>query len=142
MESEEGVRSAGGLLLTDDGGSKHIALVRKQSGTWVLPKGHCEGDETLERAAIREVAEETGLQPEHLRITHYLGGWCFNEHDHSRHSLKTNHFFLMNLMGGGRPPLAPDEAHAGAAWHPVPLRNVQMEYDYQRELVQRVAAEL
>ena len=31
-------------------------------GRWSVPKGHVESGETLEQTALREIAEETGLQ--------------------------------------------------------------------------------
>ena len=41
----------------------HILLVRREDDrTWSLPGGWVESDETLERAAIREAREETGLK--------------------------------------------------------------------------------
>ena len=36
---------------------------------WCLPKGHLEGSETPQQAALREVAEETGI---HGRIIRHL----------------------------------------------------------------------
>ena len=35
----------------------------KRLGLWMQPGGHVDGDEQPERAAVREVAEETGLRP-------------------------------------------------------------------------------
>ena len=57
--------SAGGVVVDVDGGTARIAIIarRNRAGRveWCLPKGHMEGDETLEEAAVREVAEETGI---------------------------------------------------------------------------------
>ena len=58
-------RSAGGVVVDVDGGTARIAIIarRNRAGRveWCLPKGHMEGEETLEEAAAREVAEETGI---------------------------------------------------------------------------------
>lgn len=51
--------SAGGIVLGTHG---TIALVRNRPGTdWFFPKGTLEGEESAEDAAVREIAEETGL---------------------------------------------------------------------------------
>ena len=59
--------SAGGLVI-DFSGTKGLLIGRyDQKGAnrerllWSLPKGHIEEGETPEEAAIREVAEETGI---------------------------------------------------------------------------------
>ncbi|MBA3788926.1 NUDIX domain-containing protein [Patescibacteria group bacterium] len=52
-------RSAGGVVIGDGG---TIALVRSHRGKgWTFPKGHIDGDETDEEAALREIKEECGI---------------------------------------------------------------------------------
>ena len=58
--------SAGGVVLFGNA----ILLLRKFNGDWVLPKGKVEEGENNEEAALREVAEETGVKAETLK---YLG---------------------------------------------------------------------
>ena len=58
--------SAGGLVVdVADGGEPRAALIgrldRRGRLRWSLPKGHVEAGETHEDAAVREVAEETGI---------------------------------------------------------------------------------
>src|SRR6266568_3182284 len=46
-----------------DVSSIEVVLVgRSQAGIWTLPKGTPQDGETVERVAIREVQEETGLE--------------------------------------------------------------------------------
>lgn len=45
------------LLLT-----RRAATLRRHAGQWALPGGRIDGDETPEEAALRELAEEVGLQ--------------------------------------------------------------------------------
>lgn len=56
--------SAGGVVLTEDNCTLYIALIKKKSGEWVVPKGHIEHKESAKEAAHREVMEELGLNEE------------------------------------------------------------------------------
>ena len=53
--------SAGGVIYRWDGQTAHVLLIRDRYHHWGFPKGHLEGTETAADAALREVAEETGL---------------------------------------------------------------------------------
>lgn len=57
--------SAGGVVISVQGGKAYAAVIarRNRGGRleWCLPKGHLEGTETAEQAAIREISEETGI---------------------------------------------------------------------------------
>ena len=46
------------VVLIEEG---KLLLGRRRAGGWCIPCGHVEYDETIEAAAIREMAEETGL---------------------------------------------------------------------------------
>jgi ADP-ribose pyrophosphatase YjhB (NUDIX family) len=59
------VEQAGGIVLLDG----RLVVRRTASGDWVLPKGHIEPGETAEQTAIREIAEETGLETTALEPT-------------------------------------------------------------------------
>jgi 8-oxo-dGTP pyrophosphatase MutT (NUDIX family) len=54
---------AGGVVHRERGGEREFLLVtaRRDPRHWVLPKGHIEPGETAEAAAVREVAEESGV---------------------------------------------------------------------------------
>lgn len=70
--------SAGGVIRRRAGSAGFEILVIKDSyGNWGFPKGHVEGDESPEEAALRESQEETGLK--RLRIVEKLGttDWHF-----------------------------------------------------------------
>ena len=53
--------SSGAVVFTREGGSLRYVIVRSLEGYYGFPKGHIEGTETEEEAAIREIREETGL---------------------------------------------------------------------------------
>jgi ADP-ribose pyrophosphatase YjhB (NUDIX family) len=42
--------------------SERLLLGERRDGGWCIPCGHVECDESIEQAAVREFAEETGLQ--------------------------------------------------------------------------------
>lgn len=56
------VRAAGGVVYSyDPGGALALLLIRDRHRAWTLPKGHLEPGEGDEEAAVREIAEETGV---------------------------------------------------------------------------------
>ena len=63
--------SAGGFVLAQDG-SLRVALIGRETRSgridWCVPKGHPEGEENHEQAAIREIAEETNLATDELNL--------------------------------------------------------------------------
>ena len=84
-----GRHGAAGLLLRApdiDGGFavllQHRAPWSHQGGTWGLPGGARDSHETVEEAAVREAAEEAGLQAGQLTVratvvTHEVPGWSY-----------------------------------------------------------------
>ena len=59
MPSDAPVRAAGGVVMRDG----RVAIVhRPKYDDWTLPKGKLDPGESFEEAALREVAEETGLR--------------------------------------------------------------------------------
>lgn len=93
--------SAGGLVIDTSGEVPVGALIgrldRRGRLLWSLPKGHVEAGETHEQAAVREVAEETGIDGE---IVHPLGTIDFWFVAEGRRIHKTVHHFLMRATGG------------------------------------------
>ena len=53
--------SAGGVVVRLDHGRPLFLLIRDSYRNWGFPKGHLKEAENPERAALREVGEETGL---------------------------------------------------------------------------------
>ena len=92
--------SAGGFVLAADG-SKRVALIGRlaRSGRidWCVPKGHPENDENYNEAAVREIAEETGLEAE---ILISLGDIHYEFSAGNKLISKTVHHFLMRQTGG------------------------------------------
>ena len=136
--------SAGGLVVGHEMGDPHAAVIarRNRAGRleWCLPKGHLEGEETPEEAAVREIAEETGI---HGRIVQSLGtiDYWFSGEDHRVH--KVVHHFLLRATGG-RLTVAgdPDGEAEDVAWVPVAELADRLAYPNERRLAATARAVL
>jgi 8-oxo-dGTP pyrophosphatase MutT (NUDIX family) len=61
--SERVVRAAGGVVTRGGKGEPEVVLVHRPAyDDWTLPKGKAKPGESDEACALREVAEETGLE--------------------------------------------------------------------------------
>lgn len=91
--------SAGGIVFKKEGNTISW-LICKHSGyhKWALPKGHIEPGETAEAAALREVAEETGITARILAPIIPLEQYTFTLHGEK--ISKDVHYFLMEYVSG------------------------------------------
>jgi ADP-ribose pyrophosphatase YjhB (NUDIX family) len=69
----------------------------RDRATWTLPKGTPITGETAEETAIREVAEETGME---VRIMDRLPSIQYSFVQRGTRIYKTVHYFLMEPIGG------------------------------------------
>ncbi len=51
----------GSALVVDDAGERIVVLHHRKLDRWLQPGGHCDGDANLAAVALREAAEETGI---------------------------------------------------------------------------------
>jgi 8-oxo-dGTP pyrophosphatase MutT (NUDIX family) len=85
--------SAGGIVYRMQDGVAFFLLIRDSYRNWGFPKGHLEEGEAPQEAAVREVAEETGLVE--LRVDGAIEtiDWFFRFRGKLVH--KVCHFYLM-----------------------------------------------
>jgi 8-oxo-dGTP pyrophosphatase MutT (NUDIX family) len=130
--------SAGGLVI-DSTGTKGLLIGRydhKDSTgkrvLWSLPKGHIEEGETPEQAAIREVAEETGITSS---ITKSLGVIDFWFMAGGKRIHKTVHHFMFTEVGG---VLAAQESEVDeVSWFPLEEIVNRLAYPDEKKLIAR-----
>ena len=128
--------SAGGLVIdvATDGPRAAIIARRNRGGRleWCLPKGHLEGDETPEQAAVREIAEETGIRGEIREPLGVIDYW-FTGDDRRVH--KVVHHFLLRATGGFLTVEGdPDGEAEDVAWVPVVELPERLAYPNERRI--------
>lgn len=105
--------SAGGVIVKKDKGNYFIFLLQDtQFPGWYLAKGHVEPGETIEQAALREIAEEAGLH--HIKIHHLLG--TYERFVEKANEQKTIHYFLMTPTQNETPTTTPDNLNVELKW--------------------------
>ncbi len=85
--------SAGGIVYRVHNGEALFLIIRDSYRNWGFPKGHLEGEELPDAAAIREVQEETGLVELKLDGAIETIDWFFRFRGRLVH--KVCHFYLM-----------------------------------------------
>jgi 8-oxo-dGTP diphosphatase len=90
--------SAGGVVYRQTTQGPEVALI-KADGRWSLPKGGIEKGEKPEAAALREIAEETGLPINQLRLLRRLPDVSYAFGWHGTVVFKTVTNYLVKLSG-------------------------------------------
>lgn len=126
--------SAGGVVVRDGDVVVIVPVKRGARGTSVLglPKGHPDGDESLEDAARREVREETGVTGE---LIEKLGDVRYSYERKGRRIDKRVAFFLFEYRSGD----LGDHDHEieEARWMPMAQAARELSYEGEREMVER-----
>jgi 8-oxo-dGTP pyrophosphatase MutT (NUDIX family) len=136
--------SAGGVLVRRLGGRWHLAAIRpggKPAGTWALPKGGLDTGESAEKAALREVAEETGA---HGRSLGKLGDVRYVYTRAGARIFKIVSFYLVRYEGGrlGDVPAAFRHEVADVRWLALDEAPLLLAYKGEREMAETAAARL
>jgi len=130
--------SAGGLVLDrrslDARGALIGRLDRRGRLLWSLPKGHVEAGESVEQAAAREVAEETGIMGAVVAPLGTIDFWFVAEGSRIH---KTVHHFLLVAEGGELSDA--DVVVQEVAWVPLAEVRDRLFYPDERALVDKIA---
>jgi 8-oxo-dGTP pyrophosphatase MutT (NUDIX family) len=124
--------SAGGVVIRDGEVLVVVPTRRAANGSRVLalPKGHLDGDETDEQAAMREVREEGGVAAE---LIESLGEVRYHYRRRGRLISKRVRFFLFEFTSGS--PSDHDHEIEDARWLPMDEAVKQLTYPGEREMV-------
>ena len=129
--------SAGGLVVDRSGPEARAVLIgkRDRSGrlVWSLPKGHVESGESRTQAAVREVAEETGISGVVIAPLGTIDYWFVAS---GQRIHKTVHHYLLEATGGELS--ANDVEVEEVAWIPLSEVAGRMEYEDERRLLDKL----
>ena len=136
--------SAGGVLARRMRGRWFVALVRPQgkpAGTWVLPKGLIDEGERAADAALRETAEETGVEG---RLVAKLGDVRYVYTWEGERVFKVVSFFLLHPVRGriGELPAGMEVEVADVAWHPLAEAPRRLAYGGERDMAAKAVEAL
>ncbi len=124
---EAEVLAAGGIVLRDG----TIAVVhRPKYDDWSLPKGKLDEGEDFERAALREVWEETGLR---CSLGRELGDATYKD---NKDRDKLVRYFEMHPEEG---EFTPNDEVDELRWVPVGDAPGLLSYEFDRELVAKLS---
>jgi 8-oxo-dGTP pyrophosphatase MutT (NUDIX family) len=131
--------SAGAVVVRSMAGRQWLAAVRpggKPEGVWALPKGLIDPGEGAQETALREVAEETGVEGEpvaKLGDVRYVYTW-----DGER-IFKIVSFFLVRYRHGRIDDIPPAHRHevTEARWLPLEEAPRLLAYKGEKEMAEK-----
>lgn len=126
--------SAGGVIYRSSHNGIEVALIATGGGQrWGLPKGHVRRGETAEAAAVREIAEETGLDGNVIRHLATIEYW-FRAGPTRIH--KYVDLFLVRYTTGS---LIPQQAEVDdVRWFALDEARRLASFDREREVLEQV----
>ena len=134
--------SAGGVVIRRLRGRWVVAAIRpagRPAGTWALPKGLIGRGERPEVTAVREVAEETGVEAElvqKLADVRYVYTWA------GERVFKVVSFYLLRYRGGRLGDIPAEHRHevAETTWLPLDEAPKLLAYRGERDVAERALA--
>jgi 8-oxo-dGTP pyrophosphatase MutT (NUDIX family) len=124
--------SAGGVVVRRDNGRIFFLAIKPvERDRWQLPKGTIDRGESAEKAAVREVREEGGVD---ASIVADLGEIRYFYRMAGRAYAKTVRFYLMSYQAGD--PADHDQEVQEAAWFPLDEAD-RLTFKSEQELVEK-----
>lgn len=144
------VWAAGGVVYRHTGATIEVVLVaRPGEGLWALPKGKPQADESIEQTALREVAEETGLEVTidgHADGNGKIGSIRYTYPASNRGGAadarvhKVVHHFLMQAHGSDTS--GHDAEHDLVGWYDIHEAAERLTYPNERAILEQAQAVL
>jgi 8-oxo-dGTP pyrophosphatase MutT (NUDIX family) len=131
--------SAGGVLVRRFRGRWWLAAIRpggRPEGVWALPKGNVGPGESPEATAVREVAEETGLE---ARSHGKLGDVRYVYTRSGRRIFKVVSFYLLRYRSGRLGEIPEEFRHEvdEARWLPLEEAPKLLSYKGERDMAEK-----
>jgi 8-oxo-dGTP pyrophosphatase MutT (NUDIX family) len=136
--------SAGGIVVDVAGDPPRAAVIARLNRAgrveWCLPKGHLEEGETPEEAAVREIAEETGIVG---RVVGSLGTIDYWFSAEGRRVHKSVHHYLLVAVGGTLSVDGdPDQEAIDVAWVPLAELSGLLAFSNERRIAREACSRL
>lgn len=123
--------SAGCVIYYKEKKTIEFLLLHYVAGHWDFPKGHIEGNESKQEAALRELMEETGLTAIIQNDFEYEFSYFFHDYKTKELIRKTVYFFL--AQAESKDVMISSE-HLGFAWLPYEEAFKRLTFENAREL--------
>ncbi len=132
--------SFGIIPIHEKAGSRRFLLIHQKKGHWSFPKGHADPGETPAQTALRELAEETGVESVELFSDEvFIERYAFITKK-GQHIDKTVTFFI-GLVDDPTVTIQPDEVQ-DHAWLTADQARDRLTFPEARELLARVLVHL
>jgi 8-oxo-dGTP pyrophosphatase MutT (NUDIX family) len=136
--------SAGGVLVRRFRGRWWLAAIRpggRPEGIWALPKGNVDAEESAEATAVREVAEETGVESVSAGK---LGDVRYVYTRRGNRIFKVVSFYLLRYRSGRIGDVPPQFRHEvdDVRWLPLEEASRLLSYQGEREMAEKALAVL